>query len=225
MKKTIIITGAGGALGKACVARFSREDYDIIGTLSPGKNAPDTGKNVRYANVDLANERSVNDWIKNITEAPTGIDAVVLAAGGFAPGSLASTDAQLFRGMMSLNFETAFYTAKAVFEQMKKAKKAGRIIFISSATALHPEKGNAAVAYTLSKNILCAFAQMLNDAGKQTGIKAIIVAPATIDTPANREAMPDADTSAWITTEGLADLIAFAASDTGAALNNLVLEA
>ena len=39
------------------------------------------------------------------------------------------------------------------------------------------------------------------------------VLPSTMDTPANRQAMPNADRSGWVSTDAVAEVIAYLASD------------
>jgi NAD(P)-dependent dehydrogenase (short-subunit alcohol dehydrogenase family) len=45
------------------------------------------------------------------------------------------------------------------------------------------------------------------------GVRVNLVLPSTIDTEANRQAMPDADRSHWVTTDSLGDVLAFLLSD------------
>jgi NAD(P)-dependent dehydrogenase (short-subunit alcohol dehydrogenase family) len=50
------------------------------------------------------------------------------------------------------------------------------------------------------------------------GITVNAVLPSTMDTPANRRAMPDADRSGWVSTEAVARVVAYLASEEAAAL-------
>ncbi len=55
-------------------------------------------------------------------------------------------------------------------------------------------------------------AESLSEEYRHRGINVNAVMPSIIDTPANRAAMPDADSSTWVATGDLAEVICFRAS-------------
>src|SRR4051812_47885795 len=121
MKKNVLITGASGNLGKTTVEKFVSEGYQVIATVSPGKKLDYevTGDVVTYE-ADLTNEQMVGDVLGRVIDAYTSIDVAVLLVGGFAAGNIEATDGALLKKMYSLNFETAYFTTRPVFAQMKK---------------------------------------------------------------------------------------------------------
>jgi len=58
-----------------------------------------------------------------------------------------------------------------------------------------------------------------NDAG----VRCNAILPGTIDTPANRKAMPNADVSKWVQPEALASLMVWLAGEAGRNVNGAVL--
>ena len=58
---------------------------------------------------------------------------------------------------------------------------------------------------------------------KDAGVAANVILPGTIDTPANRKAMPDADVSKWVQPESIAKLITWLAGDAGKDVNGAVI--
>ena len=65
--------------------------------------------------------------------------------------------------------------------------------------------------------------EIINEEGKSKDIYATVVAPSTIDTPQNREAMPEADHSKWVTPELIAENILFLLSEPGRILRQPVV--
>jgi NAD(P)-dependent dehydrogenase (short-subunit alcohol dehydrogenase family) len=206
MKKVALITGAGGNLGEATADRFLKEGYTVVGTVSPGKK-PDLNKaGFFYEEIDLRKENDTNRLVAKIISDHGRLDVAVLTVGGFAMGSIENADGESLKRMMSLNFETAYYSARAAFLEMKN-NGFGRIVFIGSRPALEPDRGKHVVTYALSKSMLVNLAGILNEDGKKKNIRCYVVAPGTIDTPENRAAMPDANFNEWIKPEKLAEMI------------------
>lgn len=80
------------------------------------------------------------------------------------------------------------------------------------------------VAYALSKGLLFHLAELINEHGRKKNITATVIVPSTIDTLANRKAMPEADTTKWIKPEAIAESIAFLLTDPGMTLREGVLK-
>lgn len=218
MKKNVLITGASGNLGKAAVEKFVAEGYLVIATVSPGKTLGfDTDDNVVIYEADLSNEKSVDETIGKIISDHKTIDAAVLTVGGFALGTIDTTDGAAIQKMISLNFNTAYFVARPVYKQMA-AQGGGRIIFIGSRPALNAKEGKNTLAYAISKSMVFNLADLVNAEGSGKNVVASVIVPSTIDTPSNRQANPNADFSAWVTPEDIAGAMYYLVSDAGKAL-------
>jgi NAD(P)-dependent dehydrogenase (short-subunit alcohol dehydrogenase family) len=225
MNKTILITGASGNLGKAAVEKFTREGYTVITTVSPGKDLGfEVKDNVKMYEADLTDEKSVASVVTTIITQHSTIDAALLLVGGFAPGNLQQTDGNLMKKMFSLNFDTAYYVARPVFQQMLKQNQGGKIIFVGSRPALNAKEGKNVLGYALSKSLLFKLADCLNEEGTSKNVTASVIVPSTIDTEINRKAMPDKDFSAWVKPEEIAESLAFLCSENGRPLRETVLK-
>jgi NAD(P)-dependent dehydrogenase (short-subunit alcohol dehydrogenase family) len=123
-----------------------------------------------------------------------------------------------------MNFETAYNLARPLWMYFLE-KKAGRVVFVGSQLPLQLEKSIQAIAYTLSKSLLFTLVEIMNKESKGLNVVASIVAPSTIDTPSNRQYMPQADYNKWVKTEELAELFEFLISEKGSALREPVLKA
>lgn len=220
MNKTAIISGAGGALGGAVVDAFLRQGYQVE-ALFHGQVPARDETTFRGHQVDLLDEGAVQQTVDDIANNQQPIDVLVCTAGGFAPGSLADTSTADLEKQYRLNFLTAYHLAKPVYEKMK-AQGYGYIFLIGSRQGLDSTASTGAVAYGLSKSMLFNLAAILNADSKGTVVTSMIV-PSTIDTPANRKAMPDADFHNWVAPADIADIILFYCSDKAKAIRQPVI--
>jgi NAD(P)-dependent dehydrogenase (short-subunit alcohol dehydrogenase family) len=219
MQKSILITGASGNLGQAVVQKFHTEGYKVLGT---GHGHSDLD-NVELKSIDLSDEQTVNTYVQELCQQNPELNAAVLLVGGYAPGNLPSTDGTMLRNMYKLNFETAYFVVHALLPHFE-ANGGGHIVLIGSRAALDAQAALYNVAYGLSKSLLVALANIINAYGKDKGIRASVIVPSTIDTPPNREAMPDADFEKWTTPEAIADSIHFLFTESGQHLRETVLK-
>lgn len=217
MKRTVIITGASGNLGKAAVDKFIAAGYSVVATVSPGKTLGfETAGDVVTYEADLTNEMNVTEVIRQIIADRKTIHAAVLLVGGFASGGIEQTDGSSLKKMYTLNFETSYFVARPTFLQMKQQADGGRIILVGARPALNPAEGKDLLAYSLSKSLLFKLAELLNIEGSSRNIVTSVVVPGVIDTPANRNSKPDADFSQWVTPEAIAETMVFNCSDAAA---------
>jgi NAD(P)-dependent dehydrogenase (short-subunit alcohol dehydrogenase family) len=111
-----------------------------------------------------------------------------------------------------INLVTAFLCCAAAVNAMKRSGEGGRIVNIASRPALEWRAGAGVAAYTASKAAVAALTVALAEEVVKDGILVNAVAPSTMDTPANRRAMPQADPAAWAKVEDVAATILFLAS-------------
>jgi len=222
-ERTIIITGAGGGLGTSVVSFFLEKGFRVIATVSSdeGKKSLSPHPSLDVQVVDLSDESETGAFVAEQIRTYQGIDAALLLVGGFAMGSFSDTKGADVHKMYTLNFETAFFVSRPVYAHMMERGK-GRIIFIGAKPALVPSQGKNAVAYALSKSLLFHLAEIINADAKGKDVVANVVVPSTIDTPANRKSMPDADFDSWVSPEQLAEIFYFICSDAGAPLREPV---
>jgi NAD(P)-dependent dehydrogenase (short-subunit alcohol dehydrogenase family) len=220
--KNVVITGAAGNLGTAVVDKFLSEKWNVLAIESPTATRP-LKDPVRTYKADLSSEADVNQVISKVIGDHKTIDAALLLVGGFAGGNIDATDGAALRQMMSLNFETAYFTARPIFRQMME-QGAGRIIMVASKTALVSELGKNTIGYSLSKFLLTKLADLLNAEGASSNVVCSIVAPSTIDTETNRKAMPKADFSKWVRASDIAESMFFLVSEKGNVVRDPILK-
>lgn len=224
MKKNVLVTGASGNLGRAVVEKFLSEGYQVLATVSPGKGLGyDVTGDLTTYEADLTNEKSVEEVVAKIIQNHQSIDVAVLTVGGFALGTIQTTDGAALQKMISLNFNTSYFVARPVFSQMI-SQSFGRIILIGARPALTATEGKNTVAYALSKSLVFNLAELLNAEGKEKNVVTSVIVPGVIDTPLNRTSNPTANFSDWVTPEEIANTMAYLISDKGRTLREPVLK-
>lgn len=209
MRKHAIISGATGNLGRAVTDFFLSNGWVVSGTTQNVKNKDVAlqRKGVTIFPVDLIDPFAVEFFVNAAVNKNGLVSAAIMLAGGFEPGYIEETSIEQVMKMNALNFSTAFHLSKLVYSHMLQNKVAGRMVFIGAQPAAEKGFGKNAIAYALSKTMVIKYAEILSAAGKEAGIKTLLVIPSVIDTKENRSAMPKADFSKWATTAQIANKI------------------
>ena len=220
-----IVTGGAGALGQSVVLRFLKDGATVAvpwlvseewASLQGRVDKAQLGR-LHGAKVDVVTDPDAfAAFVADVLARYKGLDVLVNTVGGFAGGDLASTSLDEWRRMIDLNLTSAVIACRAVLPAMRAARR-GRIVNVSSRAVVPPAGGF--IAYTVGKSAVIALTQALAQEERSHGIAVSAVLPSTMDTPANRHAMPDADRSGWVSTEAVADVIAYLASSVAAAVS------
>jgi NAD(P)-dependent dehydrogenase (short-subunit alcohol dehydrogenase family) len=164
--------------------------------------------------VDMGTWGATRTVVESIAGRFGRIDVLAHLTGGFAGGaSVAETEDDVWERMLIVNLRTAVHATRAVIPHMRKAGW-GRILAIGSLAALEPAAGIG--AYSASKAALVSLVRTIAKENKHSGITSNAVLPGTMDTPANRAAMPKADPAKWIQPDRVAALLVWLASDAAA---------
>jgi len=225
--KTVVITGAAGALGQATSKAFAAtgatlalldRDTDHIEKVFEG--VLDKDKHL-YLAIDLIKSEQVQQSIETILQKLGKIDILINVAGGFIMGPpLHETDLDSWEYMMNLNARSVFLMARAVVPHMISQQQ-GKIVNVAARAAL---VGKAKMApYVVSKSAVIRLTESLSAELKNQQINVNCILPGTIDTSVNRKDMPDADHDTWVAPEALADSILFLASDSARAVHGAAL--
>lgn len=223
--KTVIITGANGNLGTAVTNEFLAKGYSVIATVrseNDQKGFP-AHEHLSVAVVDLNDGAGVAAFVQKAIAQYGRIDAALMLVGGFATGDISKTAMQDIQKQIALNFETAFHITQPLFTHMM-GNGNGRLVFIGSRPALDASYGKKMIAYGLSKSMLFTLAEYINAEAKGKNVTATVVAPSTLDTPLNRQSMPDVDPGTWVKPSALAEILEFIVSDQAHPLRETVLK-
>ncbi len=207
---TVAVTGATGALGRAVCRAFLeagaavRGSYILDQELAAFPPELAREKRLQLTKVDLLDETAVQAWFDGVGE----LDVLVNVAGGFAMAPFRDTSTRDWRSMFDINVNTAFTASREALRRFDP-ERGGRIVNVT-AYAVSQAVGGM-VAYTASKAALVQMTEALAAETLSAKITVNAVAPTIMDTPVNREAMPDADFSTWVPTEDAARTILFLA--------------
>jgi NAD(P)-dependent dehydrogenase (short-subunit alcohol dehydrogenase family) len=221
--RTIVVTGAFGALGQAVARKFlgQKERLGLIdrAAVPPWATPAFPAPHVLAGGVDLSDPASTAAAMQKVAAAG-GLEVLVNVAGGFRFETLAEGDVASWELMFAMNLKTAVVASRAALPYLK-ARGTGRIINIGAGAAA---RGHAGMGpYAASKAGVERFTEALADELKDSNITVNAILPGTLDTPANRADMPQADTTRWVAPDALADVVAFLASDAARAVTGAAI--
>ncbi len=208
MSRNIIVTGAAGGLGRAVVDKFKREGYHVIALLRPGSDEEVEEADDNYE-VDVTSEEAVAEFVREYQMQYAELDAIALLVGGFLPGDLEKTTQDELTKMFRLNFFSAFQMVQGFLPLVKKQQK-GTFLFVGARPAIQLQDATGSLAYALSKKMVISLSEILAEEVKGTDIRTHVFVPSIIDTPDNRESMPDAEFGKWVSPAEIAEAMHYA---------------
>jgi NAD(P)-dependent dehydrogenase (short-subunit alcohol dehydrogenase family) len=221
MSGRVLITGASGALGRSVVARFLEAGDGVLAAgateAALAELRPLAGEDrLVLRRADLASTPEVGKLFDE-EESAAGIPrAVVHLVGGFRWSRLADLSDADWTYLMKLNLDTTFRVFRESARRFERAG-GGVVVAVSAPAALLGEAGVG--GYAAAKAGVLRMVESLAREMAPFGGRANAVLPGTMDTPANRAAMPDADPSKWATTGDVASVIHFLTTSAAAAVN------
>jgi NAD(P)-dependent dehydrogenase (short-subunit alcohol dehydrogenase family) len=221
MSGRVLITGAAGALGRSVVERFLAGGARVLAVDASEERlaeltplAPSDALSVRRVN--LTDSGSVARLFAD-AEAASGIfPAVVHLVGGFRFARLAEMSDADWSYLLALNLETTFRIFRESARAFARAG-AGALVAVAAPAGLLGEAGVG--GYAATKAGVLRLVESLARELAPVGARANAVLPGTMDTPANRAAMPDADPSRWVPTSAVAETIHYLTTPAAAAVN------
>jgi NAD(P)-dependent dehydrogenase (short-subunit alcohol dehydrogenase family) len=226
----IVVTGAAGALGRAVVQHFLDQGARValldhrMEHLTDAFPGLDNSQHL-LLQADVTSASAMAEAATQILAAFKQVDALVHIAGGFEMGEpVHALSRAAWDRMMNLNAWSFVAVSQALVPSMIE-RKAGSVIAVSAKTAARGAAGMA--AYIASKSALQRLVEAAAAELAPHGIQVNSIAPSVLDTPANRQAMPDAKPDTWVSTAVAAQTIGFLASPAAAALHgqHLTLDA
>ncbi len=219
--KVVLVTGANGGLGTHVTQAFLDAGATVVGASRKIQPSEFDSPNFTAIPGEISSYDSARAVVNQAVARFGKLDVLAHTIGGFAGGqSVAETDDATFRQMFDLNVNATFYLLRAALPVMRKTGNA-RIIAIGSRAAVEP--GANVGAYSASKAAMVSLIQTVALENKDAGITANAILPGTMDTPANRKSMPDADFSKWVQPAAVASLMVWLAGDSGKDVNGAAI--
>jgi NAD(P)-dependent dehydrogenase (short-subunit alcohol dehydrogenase family) len=219
--RSVVVSGGTGALGRAVVRAFLAAGDRVVvpwlvaserEALAEAEGGAAAESRLLLVEADVADEAGATATI----QAAEPVDVLVNCVGGFEGGApILETELEVWDRMYRINVRTAVALSRAAVAAMLPRKQ-GAVIHVASRAAFDRPAGLA--AYSASKQAVLVLTETLQKEVGATGIRVNAVVPTTIDTPANRRAMPDADFSSWTAPATIAGVIGWLSSDAAAAV-------
>ncbi|MCU4925279.1 SDR family oxidoreductase [Halobacteria archaeon AArc-dxtr1] len=212
-----VVTGASGALGSATVDQFADAGATVcaVDVVAPDEDDSllDTSENVAFYEADLTDESAVEELFATIVDEHGRVDHLLNVAGTWRGGDhIEETDLDEFELLVDINVKTAFLASKHALPHLQERE--GAIVSVSARSGLEGGAGDG--PYRITKAGIRILTETLAEENRGT-VRANCVMPSVIDTPMNREMMPDADHDSWVDPSEIADVMAFLCSDRASA--------
>jgi NAD(P)-dependent dehydrogenase (short-subunit alcohol dehydrogenase family) len=223
--KTIVVSGAFGALGRAVVEAAANRGASVaaldVAPAAPSGLSERLGPNaLLLGGVDLSSAEGAHKAMADVKARFGRIDALINIAGGFRSEPVETADIATWDRLFALNLKTALNASKAALPYLLESG-AGRIVNVGAAAAV--KAGAGLGAYAASKSAVHRLTESLAEELKNRGVTVNAVLPSIIDTPANRADMPNAVFSRWVAPADLAAVIMFLASDESRAVTGALI--
>jgi NAD(P)-dependent dehydrogenase (short-subunit alcohol dehydrogenase family) len=210
MDRTVIVTGGTGGLGAAVTRTMLDGGWRVVVPwFEEGElKRVEEHDRLELVQADLTDPDSAKSVVAT---AGDSLRALVNLVGGFAMGGrVHETPVEHFEQQLRLNLRPTYLMAAAAIPVLLDAG-GGAIVCCSSRAAVQPFAG--AAGYITAKRAVLAFVDALHEEYHDDDIRTNAILPSTIDTPANRASMPDADFDTWVKPEEIARVIALLCSD------------
>ena len=226
--RNVLITGGTGILGSAVTKAYLAQGDNVAVTYlfeneveNFKKFNPDLFEDVTFFFANVTEETEVQKTIEEFVSQFGSLDVLVNIVGGFV-GGIPATELEEDRWdfMMNLNLKSVFLCCKTAIPQMT-AQSYGKIINVSARAGLKGEAGLS--AYCVSKGGVRTLTESLAAEVVDSGVNVNAIMPSIMDTPMNREAMPDEDHDRWVAPADVAKVICFLTSDDAAIINGAAI--
>ncbi len=230
--KVVMVTGGAAGIGRATAAGFAKEGAKVaICDVNPeaGKTTAESlGPEATFHQVDVSDNKSVNDWVESVVSQYGQIDVLVNNAGITRDGLIMRMKEDDWDAVLNVNLKSAFNCTKAVSKTMVK-QRSGRIINLASVVGVIGNPGQA--NYVASKAGIIGLTKAVAKEFASRGITVNAVAPGFIETDMTAS-LPDKAREAMLAQiplgragadRDIAEAVMFLASDKAAYITGQVI--
>ncbi|MBV0901033.1 SDR family oxidoreductase [Haloarcula salina] len=208
-----LVSGVGGALGSAVANAFLDAGATVCGSDIVEPNTEDfllsDPDRVDFYQADFSDEDAVAETVDAVVDEHGRLDFLLNIAGTWRGGTpVDETDADTFDFLFDVNLKTMFLASKHAVPHLRETE--GAIVSVSARSSLEGGEGDG--VYRATKAGVRLLTETIAEENLGT-VRANAVMPSVIDTPMNREMMPDSDFEAWVDPREIADVMLFLCSD------------
>ena len=226
--RNVLITGGTGILGSAVTKAYLAQGDTVAVTYlfeneveTFRQSNPERIEDITFLFANVTVEAEVQKAIDVFLSEFGQLDVLVNIVGGFIGGiPTAELEEERWDFMMNLNLKSVFLCCKTAIPHMT-AQGSGKIVNVSARAGLKGEAGLS--AYCVSKGGVRTLTESLAAEVMDSGVNVNAIMPSIMDTPMNREAMPDEDHDRWVAPTDVAKVICFLTSDDAAIINGAAI--
>ena len=191
--KVAVITGAASGIGKdiakeflANGAKVAIADLDIDAADKTAREFDPGGERAMGVAMDVTDEEQVELGIKAVAAKFGSIDVLVSNAGIQIVGPIETFKFTEWKKLLAIHLDGAFLTTRACLKHMYAQGSGGTVIYMGS---VHSKEGSALKApYVAAKHGLIGLAKVVAKEGAKHNVRANVICPGFVRTPARREA-------------------------------------
>lgn len=183
--KTVIVTGAGGGIGRAIAHAFYKLEATVCITDLSLKAAKETQKIIgiersQVYELDVTDKKNIDSVFEKILETNKSYDVLASNAGVSTMNYVENLTEDEWDFNMNVNAKGIFLTNQAAIKYFKKSKTKGKIVNTASLAA---KVGAPLLAhYSASKFAVVGFTQALAREVAKDGIRVNAVCPGLVKT-------------------------------------------
>lgn len=214
MTRSVLITGATGALGTAVTRTFLEQGHDVAAASlghTHEQSQGESSERLHLLQADVTDPESVSTLVTETIAAVGTIDVLVHLVGGWTGGKpVQEHSPEEWDRVLGLNLRSAFLCCGAVLPHMRR-QDWGRIVLVSAQAARQDRAGQG--IYAVAKSGVSVLAEAIAEENRDKDVTANVVAPAALATPANIAATPGSDHAKLVPPDVVAEMIAFLGSE------------
>jgi NAD(P)-dependent dehydrogenase (short-subunit alcohol dehydrogenase family) len=198
--RIVVVSGAGGGgIGTTVTAMAARAGATVVAVSRSKENLDEhvaplaqQGLSVIPVAADASTDEGIDAVIDQVRSTEGELYGLVNVAGGAAPSTwmpstrVSRTD---WRDLFTANLETTFFMSRAVAEELRKHRKPGSIVSISSISGMNTAPFH--IAYGAAKAAVAAMTRTMALELAPDNIRVNAVAPGVTETAASRTYVDD----------------------------------
>lgn len=179
IKRTVLVTGASSGIGRAVAKNLLQQGHIVIGVSRDCGRFTRKMPNFSPLQLDLSQLNDIPKKIRQLQQSFPAIDAVVFSAGSGQFGSVEEFSYPQIEALMTINFTSQVFLAKALLPALKRKAKSD-LIFIGSEAALKGSRKGA--VYCASKFAVRGFTQALREECSKSNVRVCLINPGMVKT-------------------------------------------